>query len=110
MPRFSSHTTFAFMPLPYSDVAYMQPLFCSRVLLPQRSFTTTSFATGDSLNNHANNSGLCHAVSGNSHSPSEKITEGLYFVIRSLNCGNMCSLTNFGLSVCHKGLNHSYNE
>src|ERR1043165_1410593 len=107
MPRFSSHTTFAFMPLPYSEVAYVQPLFFSRVLLPQRSSTTTSFATGDSLNNHASNSGLCHCVSVRSHSPSLKITDGLYFVTRSLNCGNICSVTKRGLSFCHKGLNHS---
>src|SRR5678816_2921118 len=107
MPRFSSHTTSAFIPLPYSDVVYVAPLFFSRVLLPQRSSTTTSFATGDSLNSQASNSGLCHPVSVSSHSPSEKIMEGLYFVTRSLNCGIMCSFTKRGLSVCHNGLNHS---
>src|SRR3954447_19528940 len=107
MPRFSSHTTPAFMPLPYSDVVYVAPLFFSRVLLPQRSLTTTSFATSDSLNSHASNSGLCHCVSVSSHSPSLKMIEGLYFVTRSLNCGNMCSVTKRGLSVFHKGLNHS---
>src|ERR1700751_2155600 len=107
MPRFSSHTTSAFIPLPYSDVAYVQPLFFSRVLLPQRSSTTTSLATGDSLNNHASSSGLCHCVSVSSHSPSEKITEGIYLETRSLNCGIMCSVTKCDLSFCHKGLNHS---
>src|ERR1700750_2918192 len=110
MPRFSSHTTFAFIPLPYSEVAYMHPLFFSRVLLPHLSFTTTSSFTGELLNNHDNTSVLCHCVSVSSHSPSEKITEGLYFVTRSLNCGIICSVTNFSLSVTQSGLNHSYKE
>ena len=98
------------MPLPYSEVVYIAPWFFSLVLFPQRSFTTTSFFTGDSLNNQASSAGLCQAVSDISHSPSEKITEGLYLVTKSLNCGIICSVTYFFRLCNHKGLNHSYKE
>src|SRR4051812_12689649 len=110
MPRLSSHVTSAFIPAPYSEVVYVDAVFWPRVFLPQRSFTTTSFATGDSLYNHASNSSLFHAVSESSHSPSENMTDGLYFVTRSLNCGIMCSVTYLFLSILHSGLNHSYSE
>src|SRR3954471_6947810 len=100
MPWLSSQITLALMPLPYSEVAYVAGFF-PRVSLPQRSSTTTSFATGDSLKSQASSSSLLHAVSDSSHSPSENITDGLYRVTRSLNWGIMCSDTYRFLSLSH---------
>src|SRR4051812_42542770 len=93
MPLLSSQITFGSIPLPYSEVVYVEAVFFPRVFLPHRSLTTTSSFTGDSLYSHDNNSSLLQAVSDNSHSPSEKITEGLYRLTRSLNWGNRCSST-----------------